>query len=248
MAVKVGKVLRKNNFFKLSNNAKLIYIYLATDPNISCVGVLSLNIDVAIIHLNLTLDGFRGGCEELVELSLLSVDRFEGEVYFTVVDHFNTIPKSDNAVIKITKELQKLPAGLVKKLNSLNINVSRKVVTFTEPSPKEVMDYSLSQGYQIDADAFIGYYRGKAKDSGKGGLWLDGRGKQVKDWKAKLRGVWFKDENKLKTVIGAPKGFESFYINFEGKQIFPEQWRGGLPYSKNIVVDKALKRGYNDLL
>ncbi len=247
MAIKIGRLFNSNIFTKLSNNAKLIYIYLASNPNILSVGVLSLNVDVAALQLCMDVKTFRAGCLELVNKEYISVDKFDDDLYFTVIDHFDTIPKSDRAVTKVTKELQQLPKGLVTKLDTLNIKTSRKVATFVEPTEQEVMDYSLSQGYKIDARVFIDYYRGKGIEFGKEGLWLNFKGKQVKDWKATARRVWFKEENKLKTVKGAPKGFESFYINFEGKQVFPESWKNGLPHSKNIAVNKALKREYEEV-
>ena len=37
----------------------------------------------------------------------------------------------------------------------------------------------------------------QAAKFGKKGVWVDGRGKQVNDWKGKLRKVWFKDERKI---------------------------------------------------
>lgn len=244
MSVKLNKLWGTSKFTNLSTNSKFLYLYLTTHNNLSLLGVLSLPLNLISIETGLTLDNLRDSSKELINSGYLQVEKIEGVIYFIVPAHFNTVPKSDSTVMKVTKELQQLPKGLVKRLDKLNINVSRKVVTFNEPSPKQVMDYALSQGYKIDAEAFIGFYRGKAKAYGKEGLWLDGRGKQVKDWKAKLRVVWFKDENKLKTVKGAPKGFESFYINFEGKQVFPESWKNNLPHSKNIAVDKALKREY----
>lgn len=209
------------------------------------VGVFDLNVDVALLHLNMYIEEFRLGCSELVKSKYISVDKFNDKVFFTVIDHFNTVPKSDSTVLKITKELQKLPTGLVKKLEELNIKVSRKVVTFNEPTIEEVHKYALSQGYTIDAETFIDFYRTKAKAYGKEGLWVDGRGKQVKDWKAKMRLVWFKDENKLKAVDGAPKGYEHFHIIFEDKMVFPESWKDGKPYSKNVAVNKALQRGFD---
>lgn len=244
MAIKIGKLFGNNTFTKLSNNAKLIYIYLASNPNILSVGVLSLNVDVAALQLSMSVDTFRTGCLELVNKEYVSIDKFDDGLYFTVINHFDTVPKSERAATKAAKELQQLPKGLVKRLDELDIKTSRKLVEFIEPTEQEVMDYSLSQGYKIDAKAFIEYYRGKGVEFGKEGLWLNWKGKQVKDWKATARRVWFKDENKLKTVKGAPKGFESFYINFEGKQVFPESWKNSLPHSKNIAVDKALKREY----
>lgn len=245
MAVKVSKLWGKNSFIKLTNNSKLLYIYLATNPSIMSVGVIGLNIDMVKVQLGLSLEEVRESTTELMDAKFIGVKKYD-ELYFVVKAHFDSIPKSDTSVMRINKELNSLPEGLVKYLASMGISTSRKVVTFNEPTSKEVMDYALSQGYQVDAEAFIGFYRGKAEAYGKKGLWVDGRGKQVKDWKAKLRVVWFKDENKLKVVDGAPKGFESFYIDFEGKQVFPESWKDGTPRSKNIAVDRALKREYEE--
>ena len=244
MAVNVSKLWSDNKFLKVSNNSKLLYIYLATSPNITTVGVVSLNLELVKLQLRLSLDSIREASNELIASDYIHVKGIDGELYFIVPKHFNTVPKSDSAVIKVNKELSLLPDKLVKFLDSIDINTNRKVVSFTEPTPEEIMDYALSQGYKVDADAFITFYRSKAKAYGKEGLWIDGRGKQVKDWRAKLRVVWFKDENKLKTVDGAPKGFESFYINFEGQQVFPESWKDGKPHSKNMVVNKALQKEY----
>lgn len=244
MAVKISKLWSNNRFLKLTNNSKLFYIYLATNPNISTVGVISLNLEMLTVQLGLSKDDIRKSSQQLVDAGLIVIKKYD-DLYFIVKAHFDSVPKSDTTVLKVKKDLDLLPSKLVKFLDSININMSRKAVTFTEPTPKEVMDYSLSQGYQIDAEAFISFYRGKAKAYGKEGLWLDGRGKQVKDWKAKLRVVWFKDENKLKVVDGAPKGFESFYIDFEGKQVFPESWKNGRPHSRNIAVMKALQKEYD---
>ena len=208
------------------------------------VGAISLNLELVKLQLGLSLEDIRNATTELVSSGYIKVGKFEGELYFIVPEHFNTVAKSDSSVLKIKKELRRLPQGLVKLLDSLNINTTRKVVTFEEPTTKEVMDYALELGYKVDAEEFIGFYRGKAEAYGKKGLWVDGRGKQVKDWRAKLRIIWCKDENKLKTVDGSPKGFESFYIEFEGKSVFPESWKDGKPHSKNMVVNKALQKEY----
>lgn len=245
MAVKISKLWSDNKFLRIANNSKLLYIYLATSPNIMTVGAISINLELVKLQLGLSLEDIRIATTELRTTGYIEVAKFDNELYFIVPAHFNTVAKSDSAVLKIKKELKLLPQGLVSLLNNLNINTSRKVVTFNEPTPQEVMDYALELGYKINADEFINFYRDKAKAYGKEGLWIDGRGKQVKDWKAKLRVVWCKDENKLKTVDGAPKGYEAFYIEFEGKQVLPEAWKDGRPYSKNMVVNKALNREYD---
>lgn len=243
MAVKISKLWSNNRFLNLTNNSKLFYIYLATNPNIMTVGVVSLNLDMLTVQLGLTKDEVREASKQLVDAGLIAIKKYD-ELYFIVKAHFDSVPKSDTTVLKINKELDLLPSKLVKFLDSININTSRKAVVFNEPTPDEIMKYALSYGYQINAKAVIDFYRSKAKAYGKEGLWLDSRGKQVKDWKAKLRVVWFKDENKLKVVDGAPKGFESFYIDFEGQQVFPESWKDGKPHSKNIAIKKALQKEY----
>ena len=244
MAVKISKLWSDNKFLCLANDSKLLYIYLATSPNIMTVGAINVNLELVQLQLGFNILELRGAAHELKDMGYIGVERFDGVLYFVIPEHFNTVANSDSTVLKIKKELKQLPKGLVKYLDSLNINTSRKVVTFNEPTPTEVMDYALELGYKVNADEFITFYRDKAKAYGKEGLWIDGRGKQVKDWRAKLRIVWCKDENKLKVVDGAPKGFESFYIEFEGKQVFPESWKDGRPHSKNMVVNKALNREY----
>jgi len=244
MPVKLSKLWGTSKFTKLSTNSKFIYLYLTTHNNLSVLGVLNIPMELMSLETGLEVSDIRYSCTELIQSGYINVKGFNDEVYFIVPAHFNVVPKSDSSVLKITKELKQLPEGLVAHLDTLGINVSRKVVKFIEPTVDEVMEYALEQGYQINAQVFIDYYRNKGKEFGKDGLWLNWKGKQVKDWKATARNVWFKDENKLKTVDGAPKGFESFYINFEGQQVFPESWKKGMPHSKNIAVKNALIREY----
>lgn len=245
MAVKISKLWSDNKFLCLANNSKLLYIYLATSPNIMTVGAISVNLELVKLQLGLSLEDIRVATTDLKTMGYIQVAKYNDDLYFIVPSHFASVPKSDTTVLKINKELATLPKGLVKLLDKLGINTARKVVEFKEPTPAEVMDYALELGYKVSADDFINFYREKAKKYGKEGLWVDGRGKQVKDWKAKLRIVWCKDENKLKVIDGAPKGFESFYIEFEGNQVFPESWKDGRPHSKNMVVNKALNREYD---
>ena len=64
---------------------------------------------------------------------------------------------------------------------------------FTPPTLQEVIDYFKLKGYSKEsATKFYEYY-----DSAD---WKDGNGKQVKNWKQKAVGVWFRDENKIKAA------------------------------------------------
>ena len=60
---------------------------------------------------------------------------------------------------------------------------------FTPPLESEVIDYFLENGFRADvAKRAFQYY--EAND------WKDGTGKQVRAWKQKMVGVWFKDEHR----------------------------------------------------
>jgi uncharacterized protein DUF4373 len=58
----------------------------------------------------------------------------------------------------------------------------------TPPTQSEVVQYFLENGYTENSGikAFKYYSEGK---------WKDSRGQPVRNWKQKMRGVWFKDEN-----------------------------------------------------
>lgn len=59
---------------------------------------------------------------------------------------------------------------------------------FTPPTLLEVINYFLEKGYS-DSSAK------KAWEYYEAGNWKDSKGNQVKSWKQKMQGVWFKPEN-----------------------------------------------------
>lgn len=62
---------------------------------------------------------------------------------------------------------------------------------FTSPSIDEVIQFFNDNGY-TNGDKAWNYYND--------GNWKDSNGKQVINWKQKMRAVWFKDENKKKAI------------------------------------------------
>lgn len=73
------------------------------------------------------------------------------------------------------------PNGKAKKNLPINVN---------EIEIKDVIEYFYSNGYtESSAKKFFDYYSASN--------WIDSNGKQVKNWKQKAQGVWFKDENKI---------------------------------------------------
>ena len=65
-----------------------------------------------------------------------------------------------------------------------------KVIRSEDVNEDEVVLYFKTNGYREDiAKKAFKYYN----DAG----WIDSHGKKVKNWKQKMQGVWFKDENKI---------------------------------------------------
>ncbi len=79
---------------------------------------------------------------------------------------------------------------------SLQVEVKQKVKgkdkRFTPPSILEVKEYFKENGYtEASALKAFNYY--------EAGAWKDSKGQKVKSWKQKMQGVWFKDENKIRS-------------------------------------------------
>jgi len=86
-----------------------------------------------------------------------------------------------------TKETRKeQPSDTINKNDK---NDKKKENTFTPPSVEDVKKYFDEKGYipEVGKKAFD-YY-----DSAG---WVDSKGNKIKNWKQKMIGVWFKDENK----------------------------------------------------
>jgi uncharacterized protein YneF (UPF0154 family) len=65
----------------------------------------------------------------------------------------------------------------------------KKKKQFVPPNVDDVVNYFVENGYLASAGE-------KAHKYYSAGGWKDKNGKQVKNWKQKMIGVWFKDENK----------------------------------------------------
>lgn len=247
MAVKIDKLWSDTRFNELDNTTKLFYLYLISNPNIKSVGVVTLNLDIVQVHMGVGLEQIRNMTKELRNSELVHVLKAEGTVYFIVPDHFRSLPKSEVVLRKVMREFKELPNKLVEYLKVIGIDTSAKETVFIKPSEEEVFEYGMSQGYIVDAQAFVNFYDEKAKVFGKPQVWVDSNGKQVRDWKAKLRKVWFRGAKKVKGCKNAPEGYEYFYVKVGEEYYTPDRWINGLPCSNNFLVDKELKKKFNTL-
>lgn len=97
----------------------------------------------------------------------------------------NTKPNNLISKPKITKE----PNESLSVSVSDSVSVSGNKKVFIPPSILEVEQFFKEKGYSsMSAQKAFEYY-----DTAK---WKDSKGHQVKNWKQKMIGVWFKDENK----------------------------------------------------
>jgi hypothetical protein len=101
---------------------------------------------------------------------------------------------------QITQVVKNKPKKADSDSDSDSDSVSTKVDILPSksknPSQQEVIDYFTSNGYRADVASNAFHYYQDAN-------WRDSRGKAVMNWKQKMRGVWFKDENKDKPKAGS---------------------------------------------
>lgn len=102
--------------------------------------------------------------------------------------------KSKQKLAKATKSKQTIAndskrSGSVSVSVNVNDSVSVKEKSTAYPSLDEVITFFTDNGYTRDIAVKAYHYYAEAG-------WKDSRGEAVRAWKQKMRGVWFKDENK----------------------------------------------------
>lgn len=246
MAIKVGKLWREPTFLDLSSEAKLLYIYLITAQGLDALGLINIRPQDIRHDLDMEDEVFKDACGELNDglVKFLGIGK---NIWVMVKGHFATLPKSDVTYKRFQKDLDALPGEVIGVVQDLGLMPDiDDIDNFEAPTPEEVEDYGLSLGYIINGKEFIEFYEGHAKRLGRKG-WFDGRGKQVKDWKGKLRNVWTRRAEKLNPVDGAPEGYEFFYAKDGDRVVQATRWKDGRPYGSNIVEDKILQGKFNKI-
>ena len=101
-----------------------------------------------------------------------------------VINMTTVVIKSDN------KPLSKAMDTKDRKITIQKIKGKK----FIPPSVAEVIKYFFENGYSVEVGKKAFEYYSTAN-------WKDSKGSQVKNWKQKMIGVWFKDENKAPVQI-----------------------------------------------
>lgn len=237
--VKVGKLWGDAKFASLSPYSKLLYCYLISQPSITTLGVLLLDIRRISFDLKLTEDIIS---EEILNLSTsgyIKALRDSDLVTLFIVNHYRSLAKSKSNIRKATDEGKAAEGQLRTIFRESFIPEDFNITGFNPPTPKEVMEYALSLGYEVNGKAFVDYYGDND--------WYDKNNRKVRAWRTKVAKVWCREENKVQMADGAPKGFEHFFVEIEdGVRVYPESWKGGLPSHSNYIYADYLIKGFNE--
>lgn len=119
---------------------------------------------------------------------------------FTVKDFYTNIGFEDDDIWEAMRTLKH--SGLIEFEGNKIWTTSewnkyfQKKKKFTPPTLQEVVDYFKEKGYKESAGKKAFEYYNEAD-------WDDSTGKKIKNWKQKMIGVWFKDENKSPKIVEA---------------------------------------------
>jgi hypothetical protein len=98
-------------------------------------------------------------------------------------------PKQNEAIASSLKQNEHDICNMLDDNDNVTVKEKKKK-EFTPPSLEQVEEYFGENGYKQDSAIKAFNYYSVAN-------WKDSKGNQVKNWKQKMQGVWFKDENKI---------------------------------------------------
>lgn len=225
------------NFTLLPPLSKLVFIYLASNPTISTLGVLELLPEVVITQLRIESEELYAALEELNKVGMIyTVPGQEPRIVVIIKAHYNSLNKSKANIRKGIDEGKSSPyRAHLRKLYTKDDFTSG--TNFKPPTPAEVSQYALENGHLVDGRVFVDHYASND--------WYNRNDKKVRNWKATCLKVWCRDENKIESPEGAPEGFEHFYVQTEeGEIIVPEGWTEIGPTHGSFLKAQILKEEY----
>lgn len=134
-------------------------------------------------------------CSEYVFLDYIYQSKKKS---FTIKDFYNAIGFTEEEIGYTFRSLKRFfewEQHIIKTNNDWNRHFEKKK-RFTPPTEQEVVDYFKEKGYKEIAGKKAFEYYNEAD-------WEDSKGSKIKNWKQKMIGVWFKEENKAPKVVEA---------------------------------------------
>lgn len=108
----------------------------------------------------------------------------------SVLKRWKNVKQNDTSVLQNNTSVLQSDTDKSREDKSREDKDKKRVVNkFTAPTLLEVETYFIENG-------FSKFLAKRAFDYYAVANWKDSKGNQVKNWKQKMRGVWFKDENK----------------------------------------------------
>lgn len=134
--------------------------------------------------------------DSLVEQGILLRENYNKKGYdrtswYAFVDETKFIHNCQKQLADLPNAIDEIAKPIPDTLSSNNTNTYKRTnKKFTPPSKEEVKEYFKLNGYKDEvANRAFNFY-----DSAD---WHDTQGRPVKNWKQKMIGVWFKEENKI---------------------------------------------------
>ena len=136
--------------------------------------------------------------EDLVEWGFFKIhqrskNQWSANIIALVKNTIATTKALDKAMQKHNQKQRSDSVCIDKQIHNNTVNNTETKKQYTPPTLELVRLYFIENGYsETSANKAYEYYNSAN--------WHDSNGKQVKNWKQKMQGVWFKDENKTASL------------------------------------------------
>ncbi|HOV97869.1 MAG TPA: DUF6291 domain-containing protein [bacterium] len=191
----IEKLILKDRINKTNNAGELFYHYAQYINDLNPIPINDI-VDLAFEPIKQTL---KRDLKKWVNIKIKRSEAGKSGGINSGKSRSKKQNEANEANASKTKQNEANEAVSVSVSDSVSVSVSKiNTKVFIAPTPEDVIKYFKENGYDENlASRAFKYY-----DTAN---WKDSKGKQVKNWKQKMQGVWFKEENKTKqTSLNEP--------------------------------------------
>jgi hypothetical protein len=209
---------------ELNPSEKLLFLYCLSSPHSNLLGIYEISLKKISFETGLNQETIRKAFERfgndskvfykgnyIIIPNFLNHQRLNANMKIGIVNIFHDLPEwlktevlgnGSEGLGNDSKAFESIRNGLLKKEEGKRKkergkrkkeegNMKGEKSKFTPPTLSEIKKYFSENGYTEEAaeKAFNYYHTAN---------WYDSRGNKIKNWKQKMHGVWFKEENKQK--------------------------------------------------
>lgn len=197
----------------LTSSEKLLFLYLLTNPLTNILGIYEISIKRMMFDTGLKEEEINNALKRFETIrkaffvqniiilpNWLKNQHLNSNMRIAAAKEFYKLPKSlqDNILGKgyewfsnDSKGFEMIPECLEKKEREIEEEreIEKEEERMVPPSPDSIKKFGLENGYNLDGYKIFDYYNDKN--------WKDSKGNKVKDWKKKIKTIWFKPEYKI---------------------------------------------------